>query len=42
MDFALTEEQKTSGYGKNFAENEIKPHVEEDEKKSALAQGNIR
>jgi glutaryl-CoA dehydrogenase (non-decarboxylating) len=33
MDFALTEEQKIlQDMAKNFAENEIKPHVEEDEK----------
>jgi glutaryl-CoA dehydrogenase (non-decarboxylating) len=33
MNFALTEEQKIlQEMAKNFAENEIKPHVEEDEK----------
>ena len=33
MDFALTEEQNIlQDTAKNFAENEIKPHVEEDEK----------
>jgi glutaryl-CoA dehydrogenase (non-decarboxylating) len=33
MDFGLTEEQKIlQDMAKNFAENEIKPHVEEDEK----------
>ncbi|MGC1405097.1 MAG: acyl-CoA dehydrogenase family protein, partial [Thermodesulfobacteriota bacterium] len=33
MNFALTEEQKMlQDMAKNFAENEIKPHVEEDEK----------
>ncbi len=33
MDFALTEEQKMlQDMAKDFAENEIKPHVEEDEK----------
>lgn len=33
MDFALTEEQKMlQDMAKNFAENEIKPYVEEDEK----------
>ncbi|HET6459329.1 MAG TPA: acyl-CoA dehydrogenase family protein [Syntrophales bacterium] len=33
MDFALTQEQRMiQDVAKNFAENEIKPHVEEDEK----------
>ena len=33
MDYALTEEQKIlQDMAKNFAENEIRPHVEEDEK----------
>ncbi|MGZ3578598.1 MAG: acyl-CoA dehydrogenase family protein, partial [Syntrophales bacterium] len=33
MNFALTQEQQMiQDMARNFAENEIKPHVEEDEK----------
>ncbi|MBP6914540.1 MAG: acyl-CoA dehydrogenase family protein [Smithellaceae bacterium] len=40
MNFALTEEQKIlQEMAKNFAENEIKPHVEEDEKNQYWRKG---
>ncbi len=44
MDFALTEEQKMiQDTAKNFAEKEIAPHVEEDEKNHQVAgaEGNV-